>query len=124
MKILLFLSAIFLLTVSAQNCGKKKKSDVYKGKLEVKALCMNYTISVKEGNIDNSLIVPSWKDESTGKTYSNVFGLGSPCTFPDSLKEGDEFYFVVDTTGKKDCAVCMAYYPTPDKKLQIKVVEK
>ncbi len=123
MKLFIFLAAVFLLTVSADGCKKKNKS-VYKGRLEIKALCMNYTIKVLEGKTDTSFVTANWTDETTNKSYANVFTLGSPCTFPDSLKEGSEFYFVIDTSGNKQCAVCMAYYPTPPKKLQIKVVEK
>lgn len=124
MKLIIALSALFLLTISAENCSKKKTSATYKGKLEVKALCMNYTISVVEGDIDPSLVEKSWTDETTKKTYTNAFKLGSPCSFPESIKEGDEFYFTIDTTTKQDCAVCMAYYPTPSKAIAIKVVEK
>jgi hypothetical protein len=123
MKFFILLSFVFILTVSADGC-KKQKDGVYKGKLEIKALCMNYTISVLEGATDTSMVTPSWTDESTNKSYTNVFGLGSPCTFPSTIKEGDEFYFVLDSTSKQDCAVCMAFYPTPPKKLSIKVVEK
>jgi hypothetical protein len=125
MKLFVFLSAIFFLTISADKCDKKKKAgSVYKAKLEIKALCMNYTIKVVEGNIDTSLIVANWTNEATGKTHTNVFALGSPCTFPSSIQQGDEFYFSIDTAAVKNCAVCMAYYPTPPKKLSIKVVEK
>ncbi len=125
MKHILLLTSIFLLCVSAQNCGKKKGDKVYKGKLEVKALCMNYTISVLEGNVDKSLVEASWVDESTKKTYTNAFALADPCSFPASIKEGDEFYFTIpDTATRGDCMVCMAYYPTPAKKLFIKVVGK
>ncbi|WP_276501874.1 hypothetical protein [Terrimonas pollutisoli] len=126
MKLILLLSSVFLLTASAEKCNNKKTADpgTYKAKLEVKALCMNYTLSLVEGNLDTSLIVANWTDESTGKSYKNVFGLGSPCSFPASIQQGDEFYFTIDTTQKSDCAVCMAYYPTPSKKLMIKVLEK
>lgn len=124
MKLSLILAAIFLLSVSAENCnGNKTKEEArLKGRLEVKALCMNYTISLVEGELDRELIEAEWTDESTGKQYKNAFGLGSPCSFPDTIKEGDEFYFTIDTTTKQDCAVCMAYYPTPSKKLKIKVL--
>ncbi|MFN4314867.1 MAG: hypothetical protein ACK4E0_11270 [Chitinophagaceae bacterium] len=126
MKLLLILSSIFLLTVSAERCNKSssatKESGRLKGKLEIKALCMNYTIKLLEGNIDSNLIEQEWTDESTGKTYQRVFGLGSPCNFPDSIKEGDEFYFTIDSTLKQECAVCMAYYPTPSRKLKIKIL--
>lgn len=125
MKLLLLLSIIFLLTVSADQCGKKKTSNgTYKAKLEIKGICMNYTIRLLEGNIDTSLIAASWTDETTGKSYNNVFRLGSPCTFPANIEQGDDFYFMIDTTSNQQCAVCMAYYPTPSRKLSIKVVEK
>jgi hypothetical protein len=125
MKLFILLTGIFLLTISADKCsGKKSDAISFKAKLEIKALCMNYTIRLLEGSIDTSLISSSWTNESTGKSYNNVFGLGSPCTFPASIKEGDEFYFTIDSSSKQDCPVCMAYYPTPPKKLSIKVVEK
>jgi hypothetical protein len=125
MKILLLLSSILLLTVSADQCGKKKTdSRTYKAKLEIKGICMNYTLRLLEGNIDSTLITSTWTDESTGKSYNNVFALGSRCTFPADLEQGDDFYFMIDTTTKQQCAVCMAYYPTPPRKLSIKVVEK
>lgn len=101
----------------------KNTGTIYTGKLQVKALCMNYTLSVTEGTIDPSLVEASYTDETTKKTYTNAFGLGNPCNFPASIKEGDEFKFVIDTAGKKDCAVCMAYYPTPGKKLSIRIIE-
>lgn len=125
MKQLLLLPGLFILTVSAEKCGsKKEKSTTYKARLETKALCMNYTLRLVEGSIDTSLIVPSWTDESTGKTFTNAFGLSNPCDFPTTINEGDEFYFTIDTAQTKDCAVCMAYYPTPPRKLSIKVIPK
>lgn len=125
MKMLYFLAAIFPLTMSADKCCKAKETTGrYKGKLEIKALCMNYTIKLIEGSIDTSLIAAEWTDETTGKSYTNVFALGSPCTFPSSIGEGDEFYFSIDSTTVQNCAVCMAYYPKPSKKLAIKVMEK
>jgi hypothetical protein len=143
MRLLVFLSCIFLLTVSAQNCNNTStgKNEVtadstlarstdsasvkkYKAKLEIKAICMNYTLRLVEGNIDTSLISGHWMDESTHKSYENVFALGNPCTFPSTIEQGQDFNFVIDTaSAQKQCAVCMAYYPTPPKKLFIKVVE-
>jgi hypothetical protein len=110
-------------TLSLQAGCKKDRvsSGCYKGKLAVKGICSNYTIQVTGGNIDTSLIVGSWRDEQTGVTYKNVFGLGSPCTFPARLKEGDEFYFTIDNNSVQNCVQCMAYYPTPEKKLSISV---
>lgn len=123
MRLFILLAAISILTMAADGC-RKGEHTVYKGRLEIKALCMNYTISIMEGPVDTSLVSALWTNESTGKSYNNVFGLGSPCTFPANINEGDEFYFTIDNGYKEDCAVCLAYYPTPSKKLPIKVVEK
>jgi len=122
MKILFIISSFVLAIASKDGCKKNSQGDsIYKGRLEIKGICMNYTIKVLEGNIDTSLIASSWTDETTGKSYSNVFKLGSPCTFPENIQQGDEFTFTIDTTAEKGCAVCMAYYPTPQKHLSIKV---
>jgi hypothetical protein len=101
----------------------QRKEDCIKGKLMIKGICMNYTISVISGNIDQSLIEKSWTDKSTGKVYQNVFALGSQCSFPADIKEGDDFYFKILSKNDPDCAVCMAYYPTPGKKLAIAVLK-
>lgn len=123
MKLLLLLTGFSILTLSNSDCNSSKTVK-YKGKLEIKAICMNYTISVIEGDMDPGKIVEDWTDESTKKEYHNVFKLGSPCTFPASIKEGDEFYFTIDTTTVQNCAVCMAYYPVPPKSISIKVLDK
>jgi hypothetical protein len=85
---------------------------------------MNYTIKLLEGSMDTSGISSNWTDEVTGKSYKSVFALGNPCSFPSSIKQGDEFYFDLDTAREKGCITCMAYYPKPPKKLSIKVAEK
>jgi hypothetical protein len=124
MKLLLAIASFILLSTSNKSCRQQKLPEgCYKGKLEIKAMCMNYTISIQSQNVDTSMVVANWTDENTGKNYKNVFGLGSPCTFPDSLNAGDEFYFTIDTTSVQNCPVCMAYYPTPAKKLSIKVLD-
>jgi hypothetical protein len=129
MQPLIFLSTIFLLTISAENCNKKDKNskafnEVFKAKLEIKAICMNYTVRVLDDKTDTLNVVTNWTDETTKKSYKNVFALANPCNFPDSIKQGDEFYFVIDTANTKPCMVCMAYYPTPGKKLSIKIIHK
>lgn len=124
MKIFILTPLIFLLTLSADKCKNKKDNIVYKGRLEIKAICMNYTIKLLEGSLDTTQIVSEWKDESTGKIHNNVFALGSVCSFPSSIKEGDEFYFKIDPNPPRDCAVCMAYYPKPPKIVSIKVVDQ
>jgi hypothetical protein len=123
MRLIILLSFIFLLSATAKSCKEQQlPPGCYKGRLEIKALCMNYTISIQSKNFDTSMVVANWTDETTGKAYKNVFDLGSKCNFPDSIKAGDEFYFTIDSSSVQNCMVCMAYYPTPPKKLPIKVL--
>lgn len=125
MRILILLSTLSILLLSETKCGKKSVAEKkYKGKLEIKALCMNYTISVQAGEMDSAAIIKNWMDESGKKSYNNVFKLGNPCDFPATINQGDEFYFVIDTSKGRNCAVCMAYYPTPPKALSIKVLDQ
>jgi hypothetical protein len=124
MKIFFLAQFIFILAVTTDKCKNKNENSIYKGKLEVKGMCMNYTIKLLEGNIDTSKLVTEWKNEVTGKTHNNVFALGSVCNFPSTINEGDEFSFTIDTTYVSNCAVCLAYYPKPTKSIAIKVVNK
>jgi len=124
MKIFIILPLVFILGITTDKCKNKNESSFYKGKLEVKGMCMNYTIKLLEGKIDASKLVAEWKDEVTGKTHNIVFALGSVCNFPTTIKEGDEFSFTIDTTYVSNCAVCLAYYPKPAKSIAIKVVNK
>lgn len=113
-----------LVLLSGTQCANKNlASSCYKGRLEVKGMCSNYTIKLLAGNLAAERIEGSWKDEVTGKTHTNVFALENPCSFPASVNEGDEFYFTL-TEEKQQCAVCMAYYPKPQKSLSIKVLDK
>ena len=113
-----------MLLTSAGDCSKKTDNKArYKGRFEIAGICMNYTIQLLEGTIDSSAIATNWTDEVTGKSYTNVFGLKNPCVIPSTIKQGDEFYFYIDTTKKKDCIACLAYYPTPPKKLSIIIVQ-
>jgi hypothetical protein len=126
LRFFILLSLITILFLSASDCSKKKvsSSEQYKGKLEIAGICMNYTIRVLEGNVDTSLIEANWADDVSKKSYSNVFRLGNTCEFPSTIKQGDEFYFKIDSSEGKPCIVCMAYYPTPNKAVSIKVLEK
>lgn len=123
----LFVIAIFFIVVTASTCKNNKMiagPNCFKGKLEIKGPCLNYTVRLLKETIDTSIVSADWINESTGKKYKNVFALGSRCNFPDSIKEGDDFYFTIDSSAVQYCAVCMIYYPVPTKKLFIKVLEK
>ena len=125
MKLFILLSAISVFILSVSDCSRKTTAkDKYKARLEIKGICANYTIKLLEGNIDTSKIAAKWIDEVTNKSYSNVFALENSCYFPDSIKQGDEFYFTIDPSLNKGCVKCLAYYPTPPKKLPIRVIEK
>ena len=127
MKILLSVIFITLLAVTENTCKNKQgniSNACFKGRLEIKGGCMNYTVSVTEGNIDTSFVQSSWTDEQTGISYKNVFALASKCDFPTTIDQGSEFYFVIDSAVNQDCAVCMMYYPVPAKKLSIRVLDK
>ena len=124
MKIYIVAPLVFILATTTNKCKNKNEDSVYKGKLEVKGMCMNYTIRLIEGKIDTSKFVAEWKNEITGKTHNNVFALGSVCNFPPTINEGDEFYFTIDTTYVSNCAVCLAYYPKPVRSIAIKVINK
>ena len=55
------------------------------------------------------------------KEYKNVFTLGSVCDFPSHIMEGDIFNFSVLENYNQQCAVCLAYTPTPEKSLNIRL---
>lgn len=118
--ITLLLSAVLL---TGFQCCKEplQRTSCLKGRLEVKGICMNYTIKVLDGAIDSDLIQDTWTDPSTNKTHQNVFGLASVCDFPSDIAEGEEFYFTINSSPNTSCFVCEAYYPTPQKKLHISV---
>ena len=122
---LLLIASLFTVISAAKKCNHKEdfRPGCFKGKLEIKANCMNYTVSVIGGDLDSSLVVAKWTDDHSGKSYKDVFALGSRCNFPDSIQAGEEFYFTIDSTTKQNCSVCMMFYPVPPKQLSIKVVE-
>ena len=121
-KAIIWMGVVMVLISLQKKCNKANEPlNCFKGRLEIKGICSNYTIKVLEGAIDSTKFSADWTDENTNKTYSNVFALDSPCSFPADIKEGDEFYFTIRTEGDKNCNVCMAYYPTPPKRLSISV---
>ena len=124
MKILILITALLSVVGTKDGCKKSKDNTAYKGRLEIKGMCMNYTIKILAGNLDTSMIESKWIDDNTNKSYTNVFALGSRCSFPASIEQGEEFLFTIDSTTVQNCSVCLAYYPTPSKRLSIKVIDK
>jgi hypothetical protein len=120
-----YLLAFFVLLNISCNKSNDTIQNCFKGKLVLKGLCMNYVIQIIEGDVDKTLYESSWQNPSTKTTYQNVFGLGSICTFPSTINEGDEFYFSIPKSSiVQTCAQCMAYSPTPSKKISIEICNK
>ncbi len=120
-----YLLAFFVLLNISCNKSNDTIQNCVKGKLVLKGLCMNYVIQIIEGDVDKALYESSWQNPSTKTTYQNVFGLGSICTFPSTINEGDEFYFSIPKSSiVQTCAQCMAYSPTPSKKISIEICNK
>lgn len=100
------------------------KTTCLKGRLAVKGICMNYVIEVVEGQVDSSQVEMLWKNPMSGKKYTQAFALKSICSFPENIKEGDEFYFSISPLPEdKMCAQCKAYSPVPAKGLSIEICE-
>jgi hypothetical protein len=121
-KFIYLFALLFLLSCSKNNSDTELESS-YKGKLVVKGICMNYVIQVLDSNFDSSLIELNWTNEFSGISFTNVFALGSVCDFPENIEEGDEFNFIIDNFKNNNCAVCLAYSPTPNKYLSITVLD-
>lgn len=121
------LIALVIVIAIAASCASKMavgSSHRYKARFDVAGICSNYTFSVIEGAIDPALVEATWTNPQTNKTYKNAFAVSNPCTFPSNLKQGASFYFEIIPEEKvQNCAVCMAYYPTPQKRLAIKVIQ-
>lgn len=119
MQAALLILAIFLCNVIG--CRKTETGPIYTGRLEIDGICQNYTLSVLNGGLDTLQVQARWTDPQTNITYTNAFGVSNPCDFPDALQAGDTFEFRL-ATPNNNCVQCLAFYPTPDKKLSIQVV--
>jgi len=93
-----------------------------KGKLAKEGMCRSYTITVTGGNIDMDLIHSIWTNPFSKIKYKYSFGVANFCDFKE-VKEGQSFYFEIISSGNTDCINCAAWYPSPEKKLNIKVLE-
>jgi hypothetical protein len=120
-----YLFLFFILINISCNKSGNTSAACFKGKLVLKGICMNYVIQITEGDIDNALYESIWQNPITNTTYQIVFGLASICTFPPTIKEGDEFYFSIPKSPIiQTCAQCLAYSPIPSKTLNIEICNK
>jgi hypothetical protein len=102
----------------------KECSQTYQGRLALKGICMNYVIEVLDP-INEDWVEAEWVNPFDETTYTNAFRLGSVCSFDDSIKEGDLFYFEASLEPFEEqlCAVCQAYSSTPSKTLYVRVCD-
>lgn len=115
---ILFLLPLLIQCKSAEKISPK----CYQGKLVLQGICMNYVIEASNKDIDTSQVDVNWKNPANGKNYQHVFALASTCTFPMNIKEGDSFTFkIINPSKDNTCAQCLAYSPTPAKKLYIEI---
>ena len=128
MKQMISLLCVALLITTAYQCNNRTASGSpgkLKGRLVIKEICAHYVVEVTGGKVADSLVTNGWKDDKRGKTYNKVFTVSSRCSFPATLNEGDEFEFNIETNAApENCAVCMAFYPTPPTRNAIKIHPK
>lgn len=103
-------------------CERYDYLNTFTGKLAVAGICSNYTITLEEGSLSDTFYEATWTDPQTSLTYQKAFRLGNPCDFPAGIRAGDTFKFIIERDPSTNCATCMAYYPTPVKTLNIRVV--
>lgn len=118
--------SFFLLVFLIFSCQKDSISpsgECYKGKIILNGICSNITIQITEGNMNPNLYEKEWLNEANNVTYNNVFRLLNVCSFPSNIKEGQEFSFRIIEKNDTNCAVCLAYYPTPSKGLNIEICD-
>ena len=111
--------------VDFDNLNDVEQDKIYTGKLVIQGICMNYVIQVNDTDFPQELIEKNWTYEASGIAYENVFALESVCDFPEDVKEGDSFNFMIGNKNKNEdgCTVCLAYSQVPKKYLSITVIE-
>lgn len=115
---------LFTLPLLGFQCQKYDlENKRFKGQLAIAGICSSYTITLLEGELPEGDIQTIWTDPNTGIQYKNVFRLENPCQFPANIKQGDTFYFTIENNPDSNCMICMAYYPTPDVGVSIRVIE-
>ena len=119
----LYWAIFLLLPLLAFQCNVEDEIPPYKGKLAVAGMCGNYTIVLLEGNLSSNTYENTWVDPQTGISYNKAFRLANICDFPNSVQEGDEFYFYIEPRPNDQCATCLAFYPTPQRSLAIRVYQ-
>lgn len=108
------------------HCKKEAKEPIYyQGKILSLGICNNPIVEVLDPLLDKNLYEATWTNELTKQEYKNVVGSSNKCTFPGMLKEGDIFYFTItEPKVPASCVQCLAYSPSPMRKLYISIYQK
>ena len=105
---------------AAEKAGLSQ-GDCLKGILVKKGICGQRVVKINSETKVGISYATAWKDESTGKTYENVFTVENVCSFPSAINEGGEFNFKLITAKDGDCIQCQAFTPVPKEKNNITV---
>lgn len=106
-------------TVVPGDSKSLEASQCLKGILVKKGICGQRVIKITSQNKEGVAYAAQWKDDISGKNYENVFTVDNSCSFPASIKEGDEVTFKVTSDKTNDCVQCAAYTPVPNEKNSI-----
>lgn len=108
--------SVFAGCTKAEQQNKTSGSGCFKGILVKKGICGQYVIKVLTEDKQGLNFAATWTDESSAKTFTNVFTAENFCSFPSSASEGDEISFKVTTVKENACIVCQAFTPVPAEK--------
>jgi hypothetical protein len=106
-------------SVHQTGTGPTGQADCFKGTLVKKGICGQLVVKINSQAKEGVTYASSWKDESTGKTYENVFTVENMCSFPSSINEGGEFNFKITKDAVNNCMVCQVFTPVPKEKNSI-----
>ena len=103
-RVVLFFLLFALMTCCGFQCERYGHLPAFTGKLAVAGICSNYTITLEEGALADSLYESIWIDPQTSLSYNRAFRLGNPCEFPSSIRAGETFKFVLEPNPSNNCA--------------------
>jgi len=93
----------------------------YTGKV-IRTSCASFVVQVTD---DQTIGENGWKDQpKSDSAYDHVINITNRCQLKDSLKTGDTFRFVIDSTIKSDCITCMMYDAPPTAKYAVRLCDK
>ena len=105
------------------NLKSLESGQCFSGILVKKGICGQRVIKIISQTKEGVAYAPQWNNESSCKTYENVFTVENSCAFPASINEGDELSFRLTSDKANDCVQCLALTPVPNEKNSIIVAD-